>query len=144
MAKVLIPVQPDQPDKTRAAVETAIRLFHGEHVAVHLLSVQARVNGHVASYFGADELHHLQQKMGREDLADARQLLDAANVPYTSSIAIGRRAETIALTAQEYGCRRILLGAPPEADLVGRVFGSLADQLRHLFSGAKGYEVIGS
>lgn len=144
MAKVLIPMQPDQPAKARAAVEAAIRLFHQENVAVHLLSVQARVNGHVASYFGADELHHLQQKMGREDLASARAALDAARVPYTTSIAVGRRADTIALTAREYGCRRVLLGAPPESDVVGTMFGSLADQLRHMIRGSGGFEVIGS
>lgn len=144
MAKVLIPMQPDQPAKTRAAVESAIRLFHQENVAVHLLSVQARVNGHVASYFGADELHHLQQKMGREDLAGARAMLDAAQVPYTTSIATGRRADTIALTAREYGCRRVLLGAPPESDVVGTMFGSLADQLRHMIRASGGFEVIGS
>lgn len=137
-------MQPDQPAKTRAAVEAAIRLHRQENAAVHLLSVQARVNGHVASYFGADELRVLQQKMGREDLCAARKLLDAANVPYTTSIAIGRRADTIAQTAHEYGCRRVLLGAPPESDVVGTMFGSLADQLRHMIRSTGGFEVIGS
>ncbi len=144
MAKVLVPMQPEQPAKTLAAVEAAIRLHRQENAAVHLLSVQSRVNGHVAAYFGCDELRQLQQKMGREDLAAARGLLDAARVPYTTSIAIGRRADTIALTAREYGCRRVLLGAPPESDVVSTIFGSLADQLRHMISGSGGFEVIGS
>lgn len=144
MAKVLVPMQPDQPAKTQAALETAIRLHRQENAAVHLLSVQARVNGHVASYFGADDLRQLQQKMGREDLAAARRQLDAANVPYTTSIVIGRRADTIALTAREYGCRRVLLGAPPQNDVVATVFGSLADQLRHMIRNSGGFEVIGS
>ncbi|MBP6404733.1 MAG: universal stress protein [Ramlibacter sp.] len=144
MAKVLVPMQPDQPAKTMAAVEAAIRLHRQENAAVHLLSVQSRINGHVASYFGADELRQLQQKMGREDLADARRQLDAAGVPYTTSMAVGRRADTIALTAREYGCRRVLLGAPPESDVVGTMFGSLADQLRHMIRVTGGFEVIGS
>ena len=144
MAKVLVPMQPDQPAKTMAAVEAAIRLHRQENAAVHLLSVQSRINGHVASYFGADELRQLQQKMGREDLADARRQLDAAGVPYTTSMAVGRRADTIALTAREYGCRRGLLGAPPESDVVGTMFGSLADQLRHMIRATGGVEVIGS
>jgi len=144
MAKVLVPMQPDQPAKTMAAVEAAIRLHRQENAAVHLLSVQSRVNGHVASCFGADELLQLQQKMGREDLADARRQLDAAGVPYTTSMAVGRRADTIALIAREYGCRRVLLGSPPESDVVGTMFGSLADQLRHMIRATGGFEVIGS
>lgn len=144
MAKVLVPMQPDQPAKTMAAVEAAIRLHRHENAAVHLLSVQSRVNGHVASYFGVEELRQLQQKMGREDLAAARRQLDAAGVPYTTSIAVGRRADTIALTAREYGCRRVLLGSPPESDVVGTMFGSLADQLRHMMRATGGFEVIGS
>ncbi len=144
MAKVLVPVQPDQQAKTRAAVAAAIRLHQREHVAVHLLSVQSKVNGHVATYFSAEELQQLQQKMGREDLLEARRLLDAANVPYTTSIAVGRRVETIALTANEYGCRRILLGSGIETDMIGKVFGSLADQLRRMMAGVGSVEVIGS
>lgn len=138
-------MQPDQPAKTQAAVEAAIRLHRQENAAVHLLSVQARVNGHVASYFGADELRQLQQKMGRQDLAGARRLLDAANVPYTTSIAIGRRADTIAQTAHEYGCRRVLLGRPPRkamwwARCLARWPTSFAGMIRSTGS----FEVIGS
>ena len=144
MTKVLVPMQPDQPAKTRAAVETAIRLHLQENAAVHLVSVQARVNGHVASYFGTDELRQLQQKMAREYLADARRLLDFAGVPYSTSVAVGRQADTIAQTAREYGCRRVLLGAPLENDVVGTMFGSLADQLRHMIRSTGGFEVIGS
>ena len=144
MNKILVPVDPADPARTREALQTAVRIYAQGPVDVHLLSVQSRVNGHVASYFGADELRQLQQKMGREDLAGARRLLDAANVPYTTSIAIGRRADTIALTAREYGCRRVLLGAPPESDVVGTMFGSLADQLRHMIRSTGSFEVIGS
>jgi hypothetical protein len=106
MAKVLVPMQPDQPAKTMAAVEAAIRLHRQENAAVHLLSVQSRINGHVASYFGADELRQLQQKMGREDLADARRQLDAAGVPYTTSMAVGRRA-----TPRAPAGRQLMFGA---------------------------------
>jgi len=144
MNKILVPVDPADPARTREALQTAVRIYAQGPVDVHLLSVQSRINGHVASYFGADELRQLQQKMGREDLADARRQLDAAGVPYTTSMAVGRRADTIALTAREYGCRRVLLGAPPESDVVGTMFGSLADQLRHMIRVTGGFEVIGS
>lgn len=61
---------------------------------------------------------------------------------------IGRMAESIAETAAELGCRRILLGDVDDRDLFDRVFGSLADQLRHLrergaTGGPRGYEIIG-
>jgi nucleotide-binding universal stress UspA family protein len=148
MPRVLVPMQPDHPAKTRAAVGLAIRLHRSEGVAVHLLCVRPQLNGLVASYFKADELRQLQYEIANDELREAREQLKAAGVPYASRIMIGRTAESIAETAAEFGCRRILLGDVDERDLFDRVFGSLADQLRHLLvqgaaAGARPFEVIG-
>ena len=141
MTKLLVPIGFGQSDRLKSALEQAIRIHRVEQAAVHLLAVQPRVNGHVAAFFGTHELLQLQQDAGDEDLAPARALLDAAGVPYTASVMVGRSAETIAHAATELGCDRIVMG-----DAVGgvaqKVFGSLAAQVRHMVSG--GCVVIGS
>ena len=105
MRKVLIPVEAGNPARSRAAVAEAISIYSKEPVTVHLLSVQPAVSGHVAMFFGSGELHQLQCAAGAEDLASAQAQLAAAGVPYTSSVRIGRSAETIARTARELRLR---------------------------------------
>lgn len=148
MPRLLVPMQPDHPAKTRAAVALAIRLHRSDGAAVHLLCVRPPMNGVVASYFQPDELRRLQFEIAGDELREAREQLRAAGVPYACRIMIGRTAESIAATAAEFGCRRILLGDVDERDLFDRVFGSLADQLRHLHAQAAGprepaFEVVG-
>lgn len=143
--KILIPMQPDAPAKARAAVDTAIKLYDAHGAAIHLLSVQPRISGHVAMCFPAGELRAIHEQASREELEAARITLDAARVPHTCRMIVGRRAESIAEVARELGCDRILLGAQSRAGTVhGRLFGSLAQQLRHILDGAAGCEVIGS
>lgn len=142
--KILIPMQPDAPAKARAAVDTAIKLYDQHGAAIHLLSVQPRISGHVAMCFPAGELRAIHEQASREELAAARITLDAARVPYTSRMIVGHRAQSIAEVARELSCDRILLGAQSRIGARERLFGSLAQQLRHLLDGAAGCEVIGS
>ena len=141
MGQLLVPIDGNGAQQQRALAE-AIRLHRDEGAAIVLLSVQSPVNGHVASYFGRDELDRLHGDAGREELAPARAVLAAAQVPHRALVRIGRRAETIARTAQELGCDRIVLGSPGAAP--DRWFGSLAQQVRHLLQGARGCSVIGA
>lgn len=142
--KVLIPMQPDAPAKVRAAVDTAIKLYDEHGASIHLLSVQPRISGHVAMCFGPGELRHIHEQASREELSPARITLDAARVPYTCRLIVGRRAESIAEVARDLGCDRILLGAHARPGARERLFGSLAQQLRHILDGAANCEVIGS
>ena len=141
MRKLLVPIDAD-PARMRAAVAEAISLYNQEKVAIHLLSVQPGLSSHVAMFFGQGELHQIQHTAGSEDLAPAQALLATAGVPYTSSVATGRSAETIARVARELGCDRILMG--PADSLAGKLFGSLAGQVRHLVSVGSDCRVIGS
>lgn len=50
--------------------------------------------------------------------------LDAAAVPYTSTVLVGRSAERIARAARDLGCDRIVFGSEP-VRIASRVFGSL-------------------
>jgi nucleotide-binding universal stress UspA family protein len=143
MRNILVPIDPAQPARTRSAIEEVLRLVREEPATVRLLRVRPRVSGHVAMFFAPQELQALQEDAGAEELQQAQQLLDAAGVPYTSSVRVGRSASTIVLAARDWQCDRIVFGRE-QPGLAGRVFGSLAPQVRQL-SGAGGeWQVIGS
>lgn len=143
MRQLLVAVDPHTPARTRSAVEEAIRIYREEFVAIRLVRVQPQLSGHVAMFFGTRELQQLQHAAGAEDLAYAESLLEAQGVPYTSTVLVGRSAETIAQAAREFGCDRILFGHD-EPGLAGRMFGSLAEQVRHLLGPGQAYQVLGS
>ena len=144
MRKILIPVDATNPARTAAALAEAVRLYALEPVEVHLLNVQPLLSGHAAMFFGTDELHRLQEEAGAEDLVSAQAVLERNNVPCTASVRIGRSAETIARTARELGCDRIVLGQDGVASLAGKIFGSLAHQVRHLVGVGGDCQVIGT
>ncbi len=133
MTRILVPVDPDQPARTRSAIEEVVRMHRSGRVSVRLLRVQPRVSGHVAMLFDRQELLDLQRETGAEELRFAERLLDLAGVPYASTVLVGRTAETIAEAARDYGCSRIVFGRDAPT-LAGRVFGSLAQQVRQQLS----------
>lgn len=146
MRKILIPIDAGNRARTMAAVAEAVRIYSQEPVAIHLLSVQPAVSSHVAMFFGEGELHQLQHGAGAEDLAPAQTLLKTSGVPFTSLVRVGRSAETIAKTARELGCDRIVLGQDDQGSFASKMFGSLAQQVRQIVSGngAGDCQVIGS
>jgi nucleotide-binding universal stress UspA family protein len=142
MRNLLVPIDPDNTARTRSAIAEAVRIYREDPVAIRLLRVQPRVSGDVAQFFGTAELRQLQQVAGTEGLAFAGSLLEAAGVPFTATVLVGRGAETIARAAREFGCDRILLGE--EGPRLGsRIFGSLAAQVRPLLAAGE-FQVIGS
>jgi nucleotide-binding universal stress UspA family protein len=144
MRRILVVVDASDPARVSAAVTEAVRIYTQGPVEVHLLNVQPAVNGHVAMFFGDRELQELQLAAGAEDLAPAEALLRTSNVPCTASVRIGRRAETIVRAARELGCDRVVLGREGgAATLAGKVFGSLAQQVRQLLGGGN-CQVIGA
>jgi nucleotide-binding universal stress UspA family protein len=143
MRHILVPIDPTQPARTRSAIEQVAGIWRDEPVEVRLLRVRPKVSPHVAMFFGARELQELQLDAGDEDLAYAQGLLDAAGVPYTSTVLVGRSAETIVKTAREFGCDRIIFGQD-QPGLAGRIFGSLAQQVRQLLGANGDLQVIGS
>jgi nucleotide-binding universal stress UspA family protein len=142
MRQVLVPIAPDHEARTRSAIAEVVRMYRQEPVAIRLVRVLPRLTGHVAMFFGTGELQQLQQQSGAEDLQLAEALLDAAGVPYTSTVLVGRSAETIAKAARDFGCDRIVFGNEP-GSLAGKVFGSMAQQVRHLLEPGEA-QVIGS
>ena len=143
MTRILVPIDPDQPARTRSAISQVVRMRQSDRVSIRLLRVQPRVSGHVAMLFGTSELLDLQLSTGAEDLQYAQSLLDLAGVPYTSTVLVGRSAETIAMAARDYGCDRIVFGRD-EPSLAGKIFGSLAQQVRQHLGASGDPQVIGS
>ena len=143
MKRILVPIDPAQPARTRSAIEEVVRICREERVTVRLLRVEPRVSRHVAMFFGSQELERLQQEVGIEELRFAQSLLDAADIPYVSSVQVGRSADTIVTAAREYGCDRIVFGEE-EPSLAGRIFGSLTEQVRQSLGAHADLQIIGS
>ncbi|MDM0114918.1 universal stress protein [Variovorax sp. J22R133] len=143
MTRILVPIDPDEPARTRSAIEQVLRMRLHEPVTVRLLRVQPKVSGHVAMLFGTRELQELQEKAGAEDLEYARSLLDLAGVQYATTVLVGRSAETIVMAARDYCCDRIVFGRD-EPGMAGRIFGSLAQQVRQHLGASGDPQVIGS
>jgi nucleotide-binding universal stress UspA family protein len=143
MRHILVPIDPTNAARTHSAIEQVVRICREEAASVRLLRVQPKVTGHVAMFFDARELRELQQEAGAEDLQYAQKLLDVAGVPYTSTVLVGRSAPTIVAAARDFGCDRIVFGRE-EPSLAGRIFGSLAQQVRQLLGGSADLQVIGS
>jgi nucleotide-binding universal stress UspA family protein len=143
MRQLLVAVDPHSPARTRSAVAEAMQIYRQEFVAIRLVRVQPRLSGHVAMFFGTRELQKMQLEEGSQELGYAQSLLDAAGIPYTSMVLVGRSAEAIAQAARDFGCDRILFGTEGPG-IAGRVFGSLAEQVRHLLGPGNAYQVIGS
>jgi len=145
MQRLLVPVDPDCAQRTQSAVSEAISRSWREPVRVHVLSVQPAVSGHVSMFFAEGEIQSMQQDAGAEELAPALQALRSAGVPCAGHVLVGRRAEMIATLAREQRCDTILMGQDPTPGPVGRLFGSVAEQVRQLLGGpADGFRVIGS
>ena len=142
MTRILVPIDPTQPARTRSAIEQVVRMRRSDRVSIRLLRVQPKVSGHVAMLFGTTELQDLQLSAGAEELEYARSLLDLAGVPYACTVLVGRSAETIAMAARDYGCDRIVFGRD-EPGLAGTIFGTLAQQVRQHLGASGDTQVIG-
>ena len=142
MDKVLVLIDPDSAARTREAVAKAISLCAQHGAALHLLSVQPRVSSHVAMCFAKGELRQLQERTGLEELAAAQAQVQAAGLPCTAYVRVGRRAETIARVARELQCATVVMGAQA-GTTVGGLFGSVAAQVRHMMGAGANCQVIG-
>jgi nucleotide-binding universal stress UspA family protein len=146
LKQVLIPVTLHTTERQlQSALAEAIAIYRMEPtVRVHLLNVQVPVSRHVSDFFDSAELRQIHMDAGLEELAEARELLDAAAVPYKMHIEIGRTAETIVRVAQEFGCSKILMGHATQPGFPEKLFGTLVSQVRHLLQPASNCQVIGS
>jgi nucleotide-binding universal stress UspA family protein len=144
MRKMLVPINAASGARTQATLAEVIALYRDEPAQIHLLNVQIPVSRHVSDFFKSGELHAIHLEAGMEELAPAKATLDAAGVPYTAHIKVGHSAQTIVQTAQELGCDQIVMGGTPQTGFAEKMFGTLANQVRHLLGVSGTCQVIGS
>ncbi|MEF7612781.1 universal stress protein [Aquincola sp. MAHUQ-54] len=128
MVTLLLPC--DGSPSALLAVQHAIDAFHrGDVRWVHLLNVQPPFSAHVARHVDHEVCAEFHRERADEALAGARQLLDAAGVPYGVHIEVGDRTRSIAEAARRLRCDRVLIGTARKSALVRAVENSLTNQL---------------
>ncbi|HEY9536625.1 MAG TPA: universal stress protein [Kiloniellaceae bacterium] len=129
--RILVPV--DGSDSSLAAVRFVIAKLAsaGTPQEIHLLTVQPQLPT-ASRFVDAGVLRDYRQEEGAKDLAAARKLLDNAGVEYTSHIAVGDPADTIATYADQKQCDAIVMGTRGLGRVAGLVLGSVAVKVLHL------------
>jgi nucleotide-binding universal stress UspA family protein len=131
MFKILVPV--DGSTAALRAVEYAIKVTRGcPGGQILLVNVQPPVDAwELRSHLRPAEIEAIQETRGGDVLASARELLNAAQVPYTPEVLLGPVADTLITFAREQGCDQIVMGNRGESMLQEVVLGSVAhDVLR--------------
>ncbi|MBY4897028.1 universal stress protein [Cupriavidus sp. AU9028] len=128
MATLLLPC--DGSPSALLAVRHAIDEFHrGEAQRVHLLNVQPPFSHYVARHVGRQLRADFQRERADEELAEARRLLDGADVLYFVHREVGDKAHCIVELARRLHCDRVVIGTARKSALVRAVEHSLTNQL---------------
>lgn len=78
---------------------------------VHVLNVQHPLSRHVCAFLGRADVAAWQQAQGEKALRKASEMLAKLGIAYALHVRVGPRAETIAKTARELGCGRIVMAS---------------------------------
>jgi nucleotide-binding universal stress UspA family protein len=128
MATLLVPC--DGTHNTLLAVRHVIDMFRrDDRLMVHLLNVQPPFSAYVARHISRGVRADFHRERAHEALAEARQLLDAACVPYRVYTEVGDKAHCIANAARRLLCNRIVIGTTRKSALVRAVENSLTNRL---------------
>jgi YjbE family integral membrane protein len=107
-ARVLVPI-----DGSRRALEAvhviAQRPAGSAPAEVHLVNVQHPLSRHIAGFLRRADIAAWQREQGGKALKAAAELLTRLGIPHVRHVRVGPRAGTIARTAQELGCERIVM-----------------------------------
>jgi len=101
----------------------------GEAHLVRLLNVQRPFSAYVASHIDQKLRADFHRERADEALAEARQLLGAAGVPFVTHIEVGDKTHCIADAARRLRCDRVVLGTTRKSVLVRAVENSLTIRL---------------
>ena len=110
MATLLLPC--DGTSNALLAVRHAVDAFRrGDVLMVHLLNVQPPFSAYVARHVSRELRADFHRERADEALAEARQLLDGAEVPYHVHAEVGDKARCITDAARRLRCDRIVVGS---------------------------------
>ena len=130
--RILVPV--DGSDSSLAAVRFAIAKLASADTGLelHLLNAQSPLPSAATSFIDAGTVRDFHQEEGAKALAGARKLLDEAGVSYSSHVAVGDPADTIASYAEQRKCDAIVMGTRGLGRVAGLLLGSVATKVLHL------------
>lgn len=132
MKRILIPVDGSQHAVHAVRAMLEARSYDPvEQVA--LLTVQIPLlAGKIGRGLSRADIDAYHQEEGEAALGEARALLTAAGVPFTSRIETGAVAETIARVADEIDADEIYMGTRGLGSVASLFMGSVATKILHL------------
>lgn len=133
MLEVLLAI--DGSEHSQRVIDTVLKL--GAEVkapSVHVLNVQEEpvVYGEVAIYISPEKAREYALEAGERIVAQAAERLRQSQLPFTTEVAIGDIAPTIARRAAERRCDLIVLGTRGMGALSSLVLGSVATKVVHI------------
>lgn len=129
MQKLVVAV--DGSENSLHAVQHVAKRMAGSGGEIHLVNVQYPVHGSVSTFVDAGQLKQYHQEEGMKASQAARDLLDAAKVPYQHHLFVGDPAEVISRFASEQGCDEIVIGTRGLGGLSSLLVGSVATKIIH-------------
>ena len=132
MKDVVVPVDRAQ-DASRAAAQ-AIARYRREPVRIHVLNVQRPLPGHIARFFGTDDLRDFHREAGMRVLQPLIARLAEAGIPYQEHVLVGKPAEAIVDFAARQNGAEVLLDDEPDSMLAVVGLGSIGSQVRRLMT----------
>lgn len=136
--KILLPV--DGSELSLEAVRFVLRMAQdGLQIHVVLANVQEPANLYEVLVAQDPELiNRVSAQAGLHAMTAAKELLDAAKLPYEREVAKGDPAHTIIDIAERFACELIVMGARGASTLRSAMLGSVSNEVLH----ASGVPVI--
>ncbi len=128
--KILLPV--DGSDTSARAVQFVLKqaLNSKEAPELHLLNVQHSLPGTIKGVANQAKQYHHDE--GVKALANARKLLDDAQIKYTYHIGVGEVGEVVAHFVSDLKWDQVVMGTRGMSSVANMVLGSAATQILHL------------
>ena len=131
MLKVLVPV--DGSSNSQHALRHVLGEFKSNPAMdIHLLNVQPPFSRYITRFVDRKAVNEVHHEASEKALQSSRQMLDDTGVPYAVHLAVGERATSIAETARQLRCDRIVIGTARKNSLIRTVEGSITNKVLEL------------
>ena len=131
MLKVLVPV--DGSSNSQHALRHVLGEFKSNPARdIHLLNVQPPFSRYVTRFVDQKAVIEVHHEASEKALQSSRQMLDDTGAPYAVHLSVGERATSIAETARQLRCDRIVIGTARKNSLIRTVEGSITNKVLEL------------